>query len=98
MPELAYGSLPVPATPIGEMTRWQLDVKCSLCRRHVPLHLQDLIEPYGHKMRISEVVRRLRCSGQRDGKPCRARPAQVLLLKFDGSRRVHEITVIGHRF
>jgi hypothetical protein len=97
MPELAYGSLPVPATPIGEMRRWQLDVKCSLCRRHVPLPIQDLIEPYGHKIRIAEVVRRLRCSGLRDGKLCRACPAQVVLIKFDGSRKVHEITVIGHR-
>jgi hypothetical protein len=24
-------------------------------------------------------------------------PAQVVLIKFDGSRKVHEITVIGHR-
>ena len=97
MPELAYGSLPVPATPIGEMRRWQLDVKCSRCRNHVPLPIQDLIEPYGHKIRIAEVVRRLRCSGLRDGKLCRARPAQVMLIKVDGRRKVHEITVIGHR-
>jgi hypothetical protein len=59
---------------------------------------KDLIEPYGRKMRISEVVRRLRCGGQRDGKLCRAPPVQVVLIKFDGSRKVHEITVIGHRF
>jgi hypothetical protein len=75
MPELAYGSLPVPATPIGEMGQWQLDVKCSFCRRHVPLPIQDLIEPYGYKIRIAEVVRRLRCSGLRDGKLCGAPPA-----------------------
>jgi hypothetical protein len=97
MPELAYGSLPVPATPIGEMRRWQFDVKCGRCRRHVPLPIQDLIEPYGHKIRIAEVVRRLRCSGLRDGKLCRARPAQVMLIKIDGSRKVYEITVIGNR-
>ena len=36
MPELAYGSMPVPATPIGDLTRWHLDVRCSRCRRHVP--------------------------------------------------------------
>jgi hypothetical protein len=98
MPELAYGSLPVPATPIGELTRWQLDVRCSRCRRHVPLPIKDMIEPHGHRTKIAEVVRRLRCSGLRDGKLSRAKPSQVLLLKFDGQRKVHEITVIGHRF
>jgi hypothetical protein len=49
-------------------------------------------------VRIAEVVRRLRCSGIRDdGRLCQAKPSQVLLLKFDGRRKVHEITVIGHR-
>jgi|ERR1700733_9815467 hypothetical protein len=97
MPELSYGSLPVPATPIGDMARWLLDIKCSHCRRHVPLHIKDLIQPYGEKIRIAEAVRRLRCSGLlENGKLCRAKPSQVLLLKFDGRRKVHEITVIGH--
>ena len=97
MPELAYGSLPVPATPIGELTRWHLDVRCSRCRRHVPLPIQDLVGPYGQKTRISDVLRRLRCGGLRDSKPCRARPAQVVLIEISNHRKIREITVIGHR-
>ena len=95
MPELAYGAMPVPATPISELTQWQLDIRCSRCRRHVPLRIQDLIEPYGQKTRISEVLRRLRCSGLRDGNPCRARPAQVVLIEVVGDRKLREVTVIG---
>ena len=96
MPELAYGAPPVPATPIGELTRWQLDVRCSRCRRHVPLPILDLIEPYGRQIRIGEVLRRLRCSGLRDGKPCHAQPAQVVLIEVAAGRKVREIVVIGH--
>jgi hypothetical protein len=98
MPELPYGSMPVPGTPIGELSRWQLDIHCSRCRRHVPLRIQDLIEPYGEMMRIGEVLRRLRCSGLRDGKLCGARPAQVVLIEVANHRKVREMTVIGHRF
>jgi hypothetical protein len=97
MPELAYGAMPVPATPIGALSQWQLDIRCSRCRRHVPLRILDLIEPYGQKIRIAEVVRRLRCGGLREGKLCGARPAQVVLIEVAHGRRVREITVIGHR-
>lgn len=76
MPELAYGSAPVPATPIGDLRRWQLDIRCSHCRRHVPLPIADLIGPYDHRMKIAEVIRRLRCSGPRDCKRCRAIPSR----------------------
>jgi hypothetical protein len=97
MPELSYGLLPVHATLIGDMAQWQLDIKCSHCRRHVPLHIKDPILPYGEKIRIAEAVRPLRCNGVlENGKLCRAKPSQVLLLKFDGRRKVREITVIGH--
>jgi hypothetical protein len=58
MPELSYGALPVPATPIGGLTRWQLDIRCSGCRRHVPLRIADLVGPYGAKMRIAEANKR----------------------------------------
>jgi hypothetical protein len=97
MPELPYGSKPVPATPIGELTRWHLDIRCSRCRRHVPLRVRDLIELYGQKIRIGEVLRRLRCSGMRGGKLCHAVPSQVVLMEVDRYRKVREVTVIGHQ-
>jgi hypothetical protein len=101
MPELPYGSRPVPATPIGELKRWQLDIRCSRCRQRVPLPIRDLIETYGHGLRIGDLVRRLRCSGLRDGKLCRAPPSQVVLIEVSDTgrlmRKVREIVVVGHR-
>jgi hypothetical protein len=97
MPELAFGSMPVPATPIGELTRSHLDIRCSRCRRHVPLQLQDLIVRYGLKLRISEVLGRLRCSGPCDGEICRGRPAQVVMIEVDHCRKVREIIIAGPR-
>jgi hypothetical protein len=98
MPELAYGSPPVPATPIGDLTRWHLDIRCSRCRRHVPLRIADLIAPYGHRTTIAGVVRRLGCSGLLgDGRVCHAPPRQVVLIEVEGKRRRREIVVIGAR-
>ena len=97
MPELADGSAPVPAMPIGQLKGWQLEIRCSRCRRYVPLPIRDLVEPYGYRTHISDVVRRLRCSGLRDGKRCWAKPSQVMLIEVVNQRKKREIVVIAHR-
>ena len=99
MPELPYGANPVPVTPIGELGRWWLDIRCSRCRRQAALPVDDLIGRYGEMARISHVVSRLRCSGL--GKPCHAIPAQVVLVEVDNhgssGRRLREVVVIARR-
>jgi hypothetical protein len=49
MPELPYGSPPVPAMPIGDMRNWHLEIQCGRCRRHVALQVGHLAELYGQK-------------------------------------------------
>src|SRR5277367_313545 len=79
VPELPYGSMPVPATPIGELRRWRLDIQCSRCRRHVMLRLEDLLVGHDRSVRIGEIVRRLRCDGYRGEGRCMAKPSRVTL-------------------
>jgi hypothetical protein len=65
MPELPYGSLPVPATPVWQLKGWLLDIRCSRCRRHTVLHVGDLVDQYSSEASVIEVVRRVRCGGLR---------------------------------
>lgn len=95
MPELSATAPPVPATPIGELKQWQIDIRCSGCRRYVTLRVEDLARRHGETLRIGPVIRSLRCSDAR----CRARPSQVILAEVrhygKSLRKVREIVVLG---
>jgi len=79
MPELPYGSLSVPATPVWQLTGWVLDVRCSRCRRHTVLHVSDLVDRHSPEASVIEIVRRLWCGGFRGENKCRANPSRVNL-------------------
>jgi hypothetical protein len=79
MPELPHGSLPVPGTPIGDLTRWRLSIRCGRCKRQTILSLDHLVTVYGDRVTIGDVVRRLRCSSFRGEGRCRARPTRAEL-------------------
>jgi hypothetical protein len=99
MPELPYGSMPVPGTPIGELKRWQLDIQCSRCRRHVRLNVEDVAARYPSTLRMGEVLRRLRCGGYRGDEVCGAVPSRVKLAEVSrygkSVRKLREVTVMG---
>jgi hypothetical protein len=101
MPEPRIGALPIPATPLSELSRWQLDIRCGQCRRDRSLRLEVLAKRYGGNVRIIDVVERLRCAQQREGGRCGAKPSRVVMAEvhaFGGtSRRMREITVISER-
>jgi hypothetical protein len=82
-----------PATPIGEMRNWHLEIHCGGCRRHVALQVGHLAELYGEKTRIGRVIERLRCSGFQRGEEFQAKPRQVTLVEVSGQgkslRKVH---------
>jgi hypothetical protein len=69
MPDLPFNAAPVPATPIGDLKDWQLHIQCGRRWRHVVLHLDSLAEGHGHRMRVAEVVRRLRRISRRRAMP-----------------------------
>jgi hypothetical protein len=98
MPELPYGAMPVPATPIGELGRWQLDIRCGGCRRHVVLPLAYLAKRHGPTVRIATVIRGLRCIGLRGEEKCRARPSHVTLTEVyrygNSVQKIQEIVVV----
>ena len=97
MPELPYGAAPVPATPIGDLKRWRLEIRCGKCRRAVTLPLEFLAGKYGGHVKIAAVIRRLRCARPGDGDRCGGNPSQVLC-KFNvygkSLRREQEIVVV----
>ena len=98
MPEQPHNAEPTPATPIGGMQDWQLHIQCALCRRHVVLPLDSIAERFSPRLRIIEVVRRLRCVGFRGGRRCGAAPKRVTLVKVatygKSMRKVREIAVL----
>lgn len=98
MPELPLNADPVPATPIGNMREWQLHIQCGRCWRHVVLPLSSLAERLGERMRVAEVIRRLRCDGFRGRERCRGTPKRVILVRFatygKTIRKLREITVV----
>ena len=98
MPELPYGSLPVPPTPVWQLRGWLLDVRCSRCRRHTVLHVSDLVDRYSPEASVIEVVRRLRCGGFRGVNKCRAKPARVTLIEvsYHGKswRKLRKVVVV----
>jgi len=47
MPEPSFDADPVPATPIGHLRTWILDIQCGQCRRHVVVPIPAFIERYG---------------------------------------------------
>jgi hypothetical protein len=98
MPELPYGSLPVPATPVWQLKGWVLDIRCSRCRRHTVLHVSDLVDQYSPEVSVSEVVRRLRCGSFRGDNKCRAKPSRVNLVEvsYHGKswRKLREVVVV----
>jgi hypothetical protein len=81
MPELPYGSLPVPATPVWQLKGWLLDIRCSRCTWHTVLHVSDPVDRYGPEVSVIEVVRRLRYGGFRSDNKCRAKPSHVKLVE-----------------
>ena len=101
MPELPYGALPGAATPIGDLRQWRLDVRCGYCRQHSVLQLEYLAERYGRHVRISEIVRRLRCRGFRAEARCGAEPTRVALIEVlvhgKSVQKMREIVVVGGR-
>ena len=98
MPELLYGSLPVPATPVWQFKGWVLDIRCSRCRRSTVLHVSDLVDRYRPEASAIEVVRRLRCGGFRGDNKCCAKPSRVNLVEvsYHGKswRKLREIVVV----
>jgi hypothetical protein len=59
MPELPYGSSPVPATPVWQLKGWVFDVRCSRCRRHTVLHVSDLVaQAHGTSYEIQHIETR----------------------------------------
>jgi hypothetical protein len=101
MPELPYGAPPVPATPIGDLRQWRLDVRCSRCRQHTVLGFEYLAQRYGRRVSVSEIVRRLRCRGFRGEARCGAKPSRVVLIEVfvhgKSAEKVREIVVVGGR-
>jgi hypothetical protein len=99
VPELPPTALPVPATPIGELRRWQLDIRCSRCRRHVVIRVEDLIQRHDRRTRIGGLVRRLRCDGLKGDGRCGGQPSRVVLAEVHvygkSQRKVREVTVVG---
>ena len=99
MPELPYTSMPVPATPIGALKGWELDIQCSRCRRHIRLGVAYLADRYPPDARIGEVLRRPRCGATRGGKVCNAPPSKVKLAEVSrygkSVIKLREVTVIG---
>jgi hypothetical protein len=98
MPELPYGSLPVPATPIWQLRAWQLEIQCSRCRRRTVVRLSDLADRYRRDTCVAEIVRRLQCDGFRGDDKCRAKPSRVKLVEVSSygksTRRLREVTVL----
>ena len=98
MPEPSFDADPVPATPIGHLRTWILDIQCGQCRRHVVVPIPAFIERYGEAVGGADLIRRLRCSGVSDGRRCTGAPKRVILAKTStyGSnhQRVREIVVL----
>ncbi len=98
MPEPPLNADPVPMTPIGDMTGWQLHVQCGRCRKHVVLPFDYLAEQYGRRTRIVDVIQRLRCGGFRGTTKCRGRPRLVTLVTVASygktTRKLRQITVL----
>ena len=98
MPELPYGSLPVPATPVWQLKGWLLDIRCSRGGRHTVLHISDWYSP---EVSVSEVIKRLRCGGFRGEDKCRAKPSRVDLVEvsYHGRswRKLREVVVVDVR-
>jgi hypothetical protein len=98
MPEPPCNADPVPGTPIGDMTDWQLHVHCGRCRHHVVLPLDDLASHYGRRTRVVNVIERLRCGGFRGEGRCRGRPRLVMLVKVatygKATRKLRQIVVL----
>ena len=94
MPELPYTADPVPATPIGDMQNWQLQIQCAWCGRHSVLPLDCVARRHGPRRRVIEVVLRLQCDSFRGRKKCRGRPRLVKVAIYGKSvRTVRQITV-----
>jgi len=91
--------MPVPATPIGELRRWWLDIRCGRCKRRVTMPIEDLIRRFDQHTRIGGIVVRLRCDAHRDGERCGGEPSKITLadVQFYGKsmRKVREVTVLG---
>jgi hypothetical protein len=98
MPELPYGAPPGPVTPIGEVDKWELRIKCRGCRRKVVLRVAHIIERRGPRLPIYRLVTNLRCSGWTPLGTCGARPASVMLVELDrggkSARVLREIDVM----
>ena len=98
MPELPYGSAPVPATPVWQLKGWMLDIRCSRCRRHTVLHVSDLVDRYSPEASVIEVVRRLRCGGFWGDSKCHAKPSRVnpVEVSHHGKswRKLREVVVV----
>ncbi len=97
MPELPIGALPIPATPISELARWHLEIRCGRCRRQRSLMLASLAGRYGGDVRIIDVLRRLRCAVRTESGRCGGAPAHVVMAEMHISgttrRRLREMTV-----
>jgi hypothetical protein len=81
MPELPYTADPVPATPIGDMKDWQLQVRCARCGRHTVLALDYVARRHGLRRPVIDVTRHLQCNSFYGQEKCRGRPRLVTLVK-----------------
>ncbi len=99
MPELPIGSLPIPATPLDELARWHLEIRCGRCCRRRSLMVAPLARRYGGDVRIIDVLRRLRCAARTDTGPCGGTPSHVVMAEVHVSgttrRRLREMPVWG---
>jgi hypothetical protein len=97
MPERPASAMPIPATPISELTCWHLEIRCSKCQRESRLRVVELAARYGGQVRIIDVLRRLRCGARAEGLRCGGIPAHVVMAETaqmsDTAHRLRDLTV-----
>ena len=98
MPELSDKAEPTPATPIGAMGDWRLEIQCGRCLNHAILPVPYLVLRYGEALRIGDVIRRLRCCKVGRRGKCGSKPSELVLVEgFRHGKSFHEKRAIPVR-